>query len=29
MKRAKKYPFLTLQRQRFHLNFENASSAAN
>lgn len=23
-----KYPFLTLQRQRFHLNFENASSAA-
>lgn len=29
MKRAKKYPFLTLQQQRFHLNFENASSAAN
>lgn len=29
MKRTKKYPFLTLQRQRFHLNFENASSAAN
>ena len=27
MKRTKKYPFLTLQRQRFHLNFENASSA--
>lgn len=27
MKRAKKYPFLSLQRQRFHLNFENASSA--
>ena len=29
MKRAKKYPFLSLQRQRFHLNFENASSAAD
>ena len=29
MKRAKQYPFLSLQRQRFHLNFENASSAAN
>ncbi|MCV6779511.1 rRNA maturation RNAse YbeY, partial [Neisseria meningitidis] len=29
MKRTKKYPFLTLQRQRFHLNFENASSTAN
>lgn len=28
MKRAKKYPFLPLQRQRFHLSFENASSAA-
>ncbi|MRN37506.1 rRNA maturation RNase YbeY [Neisseria sp. N95_16] len=27
MKRAKKYPFLSLQRQRFHLNFDNASSA--
>ena len=29
MKRAKKYPFLSLQRQRFCLNFENASTAAN
>jgi len=29
MKRAKQYPFLSLQRQRFHLNFENASSAAS
>ena len=26
MKRAKKYPFLTLQKQRLHLNFDNASS---
>ncbi|MCF7521729.1 rRNA maturation RNase YbeY [Neisseria sp. ZJ106] len=26
MKRAKKYPFLTLQRRRFRLGFENASS---
>ena len=29
MKRAKKYPFLSLQRQRFCLNFENASTAAD
>ena len=29
MKRAKKYPFLSLQRQRFYLNFENTSTAAN
>lgn len=26
MKRAKKYPFLTLQRQRFTLHFDNQSS---
>lgn len=29
MKRAKKFPFLSLQRQRFHLNFDNASSVAD
>lgn len=29
MKRAKKYPFLSLQRQRFHLNFDNASTASD
>ncbi|PSJ81151.1 rRNA maturation RNase YbeY [Neisseria iguanae] len=29
MKRAKKYPFLSLQRQRFHLNFVNASSVGS
>lgn len=28
MKRAKKYPFLQLQRRRFVLNFENASTAS-
>ena len=28
MKRAKKYPFLQLQRRRFVLNFENASAAS-
>ncbi|ASK28077.1 rRNA maturation RNase YbeY [Neisseria chenwenguii] len=28
MKRAKHYPFLKLQQQRFHLHFENASSIA-
>ena len=28
MKRAKKYPFLKIQRQRFVLHFDNASSAA-
>ncbi|STZ75639.1 rRNA maturation RNase YbeY [Bergeriella denitrificans] len=29
MKRAKRYPFLALQRRRFTLNFDNASSAAD
>ncbi|QEY24293.1 rRNA maturation RNase YbeY [Neisseria animalis] len=29
MKRAKRYPFLALQRRRFSLNFENASSLAD
>ena len=29
MKRAKRYPFIELQRRRLSLNFENASSAAD
>ena len=28
MKKAKRYPFLKLQRQRFALHFDNQSSAA-
>lgn len=29
MKRAKQYPFLKLQKQRLHLNFDNASSVSD